>query len=424
MGRQSLTSSISFDRGSDRLVHGGNSRPAIDANNALESQPSSDPFDVAQSASKKGMMFTEVKELIDDEESAKGTSKLKMSKGVEGLQHPIDEIPSLKDAPPSAAEAGDGEWDDFSELGKGDEDDQRSNHSNEFGGLSGLNNANLLGAIKEAKGQTMEQIDDEFEIDPDLNDRLKEKNKKGGLNNRDNLRQGVSTGFNFKEILNSGKPCSEDELEDMMESDRDDGNPLELSAGKQKTSELISLWEDRRRGGSKAIVDNVERLVERLIMREAEKLIDQNGIVEQQPNSRMKSSIPKGGSSKFMKNEVIEGLDEIEDLDELDLGGQGFQFYGGGAAAKRQQPKAGPTLAPVSAAGFPAKQSPLGGFGQKKHSPPALALGGPEKVTPITSMAIGATSGNHGRKSSSYGKKIGFDDDFDDDWDDTDRNKL
>ena len=42
------------------------------------------------------------------------------------------------------------------------------------------------------------------------------------------------------------------------------------------------------------------------------------------------------------------------------------------------------------------------------------------KVTPITGMAIG--SGGHGRKSSSYGKKIGFDDDFDDDWDDTDRN--
>ena len=57
----------------------------------------------------------------------------------------------------------------------------------------------------------MEQIDDDFEIEPDLNDRKKD--KKGFANNRDNLRQGVSTGFNFKEILNSGKPCSEDELD-------------------------------------------------------------------------------------------------------------------------------------------------------------------------------------------------------------------
>ena len=72
-------------------------------------------------------------------------------------------------------------------------------------------------------------------------------------------------------------------------------------------------------------MDNVERLVERLIMREAEKLIDQNRVEEKhQPNSR----IPKDSSSKFMKNEVMEGLDEIEDLEELDLGGQGFQFYG------------------------------------------------------------------------------------------------
>ena len=182
-------------------------------------------------------MFTEVKEIIDDEESAKGTSKLKQSKGPE-LHHPIDEIPSLKDAPPPGAGDADGEWDDFSELGKGEDDDNRSNHSNEFGGLSGLNNANLLGAIKEAKGQTMEQIDDEFEIDPDLNDRVKDKkNKKGGgLNSRDNLRQGVSTGFNFKEILASGKPCSEDEeLENMMESGRDDGrNPLDLSGDKKQ----------------------------------------------------------------------------------------------------------------------------------------------------------------------------------------------
>jgi len=31
---------------------------------------------------------------------------------------------------------------------------------------------------------------------------------------RDNLRQGVSTGFNFKDLLNSGDQCSEEEESD------------------------------------------------------------------------------------------------------------------------------------------------------------------------------------------------------------------
>lgn len=39
---------------------------------------------------------------------------------------------------------------------------------------------------------SFKKIDDDFEIEPDVN-------KKGGFaNNRDNLRQGVSSGFNFK----------------------------------------------------------------------------------------------------------------------------------------------------------------------------------------------------------------------------------
>ena len=54
-----------------------------------------------------------------------------------------------------------------------------------------------------------------------------------------------------------------------------------------------------------------------------------------------------------------------------------------------------------------------------KQSPPALALGN-DRMAPISNMA----PAGHGRKSSSYGKKIGFDDDFDDDWDDTDRNEV
>ena len=53
--------------------------------------------------------------------------------------------------------------------------------------MGGANNANLLGAIKDAKGsQSFKNIDDEFEIDPDLNDR--DNNKLSFANNRDNLR--------------------------------------------------------------------------------------------------------------------------------------------------------------------------------------------------------------------------------------------
>ena len=114
-------------------------------------------------------------------------------------------------------------------------------------------------------------------------------------------------------------------------------------------------------------------------------------------------------NSKFMKNDVIDGLDEMEDLEDLDMGGKGFQFYDN--SQQQKQPQAGPTLV--------TKQSLGGGFAQnKKHSPPALALGTASGVNSITNVV----GGGHGRKSSSYGKKIGFDDDFDDDWDDTDRN--
>ena len=134
-------------------------------------------------------------------------------------------------------------------------------------------------------------------------------------------------------------------------------------------------------------------------MREAQKLIDQNG-----KSAMIPSKKPDNKSNRFMKNDILDGLDEIEDLDDLEVSGKGFHFYGAGGNQK--QPQAGPTIV--------ANKSPMGSLAQKKHSPPALALG-PEKVTPLTNMA------GNGRKSSSYGKKIGFDDDFDDDWDDTDR---
>ena len=279
---------------------------------------------------------------MDDEESQKGN--LKQSKG-------------LGDD--------DGDWDNFSDL---------DGKNSDFGGLGGPNNPGLLGAIKEANTQSVKEIDDEFEIDPDLNDR-----KLHFANNRDNLRQGVSSGFNFKEILNNGKPCSEDELEDMIGSGRID-NPLHMDDNKLvKNSDLQQLWQRGR--GKQAIIQNVDELVERLIMREAHKLIDQNKAAPKSKNNK-----------KMFGNDMIDGLDEIEDLDDMD-DDKGFHFFG----QPNKQPKAGPTL------------------GGQKHSPPALALG-PEKVTPLTNMAPA-----NGRKSSSYGKKIGFTDDFDDDWDDTER---
>jgi len=99
---------------------------------------------------------------------------------------------------------------------------------------------------------------------------------------------------------------------------------------------------------------------------------------------------------------MIEGLGDIEEFEDLDDSGKGFHFFG--------QPNKKPSAAPMIAnKHFPPS------LGQK-HSPPALALGN-DKITPLTNMPVSG----HGRKSSSYGKKIGFDDDFDDDWDDTDR---
>jgi hypothetical protein len=57
-------------------------------------------------------------------------------------------------------------------------------------------------AIKGAKaGSSFKDIDDEFDIDPDVRAASKKGGKVGFA--RDNLRQGVSSGFNFKEILNS-----------------------------------------------------------------------------------------------------------------------------------------------------------------------------------------------------------------------------
>ena len=68
----------------------------------------------------------------------------------------------------------------------------------------------LMGAIKGAKAsKDFKDIDDDFEIDPDVN--AKSRGGPKGFGGRDNLRQGVSSGFNFKDLLNNGEHCSEDD---------------------------------------------------------------------------------------------------------------------------------------------------------------------------------------------------------------------
>jgi len=76
-----MNSSVSFDRGSDQLVHGGQSHKRMDSeqnisdsgNGFLMKVNTTEPFDeAAPSASKKNLEFTEVQEIFDDEESAKG----------------------------------------------------------------------------------------------------------------------------------------------------------------------------------------------------------------------------------------------------------------------------------------------------------------------------------------------------------------
>ena len=195
IGRQSLSSSaVSFDRASDQMVHGGvikkigaDDQGAADGVTHLRNQASADPFEVAPSASKKGFEFTEVKEIADDEDSAHGTGPLK-----QGREQPAPDK---------------GVWDNFSELnntdqiegGAGDED-------SEFGSLNELTQGfnNSRGAKNKSKvinEPGLKDIgDDDFEIDPHLDG-----SKRKFANNRENLRQGVSSGFNFKDILASGQ---------------------------------------------------------------------------------------------------------------------------------------------------------------------------------------------------------------------------
>lgn len=79
----------------------------------------------------------------------------------------------------------------------------------------------------------------------------------------------MSSGFNFKDILANGQQCSEDEDGDLMESEG--GNPLSAT----DELDLDSIWQ-RRGYGREFIRNNVERLVEEVLMKEAMQLIKQN----------------------------------------------------------------------------------------------------------------------------------------------------
>ena len=99
-----------------------------------------------------------------------------------------------------------GDWDNFSNLNNTGQLEGMSQGSSEFGKLG---QGDLMGAIKGAKADDkFKEIDDDFEIDPHVGSK---KSGPKGFGGRDNLRQGVSSGFNFKELLNSGDHCSEDD---------------------------------------------------------------------------------------------------------------------------------------------------------------------------------------------------------------------
>ena len=56
----------------------------------------------------------------------------------------------------------------------------------------------------------------------------------------DNLRQGVSSGFNFKDILNNDAPCSEDGMSELKSGRQD--NPLDNVEEAIQTGYLKKEW--------------------------------------------------------------------------------------------------------------------------------------------------------------------------------------
>lgn len=259
-----MSSNVSFDSGNNQMVRssikqiGGDESSTKKGGNSLKKVPSADPFEFAPDSSKKGFQMNAVKELAEDEDS--------LNEGV------------LKNLNMGQA---DGDWDNMSDLGSID-----GNFKKDDG---------LLGSLGGAKKISFKNIDDDFEIEPDLN-------KKGGFaNNRDNMRQGVSSGFNFKEILSGTNPDDYSEEDDF---DRDSNNPLEEDQPIPDfvlNSELQDYWSDGR--GKAVLIDNIEELVEQLVMREAEALIEQNEhkVRDSMPAPIASSSMASSGKKKMAK---------------------------------------------------------------------------------------------------------------------------
>ena len=86
--------------------------------------------------------------------------------------------------------------------------------------------------------------------------------KKGFANDKEQMRQGVSSGFNFKDILKNGNACSEDELENLDNPMDNDDFIKDLV----KNSDLARHW---KTGRGASVLDNVERLIDHMIIREA-----------------------------------------------------------------------------------------------------------------------------------------------------------
>ena len=80
-----------------------------------------------------------------------------------------------------------GDWDNFSQLDNTGQIEGMSQASSEFGKLGGGMQGDLMGAIKGAKASNdFKDIDDNFEIDPDVN--VKSRGGPKGFGGRDNLR--------------------------------------------------------------------------------------------------------------------------------------------------------------------------------------------------------------------------------------------
>ena len=144
----------------------------------------------------------------------------------------------------------------------------------------------------------MRDIDEEdFDIEPDLNQKSKWKSNKLAevsddspkqQRKRDDLRQGIKSGFNFKELIKEGSNI--DDIESIENRGSESQNPVsdrwpedlsgrrndkaDLNAG-EKDDELEGLLTEMWDGGMPAN-ENVEQLVEMLLEQEVARMMARN----------------------------------------------------------------------------------------------------------------------------------------------------